>query len=104
MQQCEAIARAVAPGAERELLASAQNEAEQIVDRHWSAIEALASELLVHRKLDAGQIKAIIAPTTRHLVQERYYERRNGQDIPVDRRPDPGRQSFEYLRRCDGWV
>jgi hypothetical protein len=60
VRQCEEISRAVAPGAERELLAHVQEQAEQIVARHWPAIERLADELLLHRRLDAGQIVAVI--------------------------------------------
>jgi hypothetical protein len=62
INQCEAIARAVtnSPLAACNLVAHAMEQAEQIVDRHWHAIEALAGELLLRRKLDAGQIRDVI--------------------------------------------
>jgi hypothetical protein len=37
-----------------------REQAEQIISEHWIAIEALAAELLLHRRLGAEQIKAII--------------------------------------------
>lgn len=58
IEQVESIARAVAPGEERQLLVYAQEQAELIVAQHWHAIEAVAAELLLHRRLDAAEIMA----------------------------------------------
>jgi hypothetical protein len=62
LDQCEGIARAVtsSPVAACDLVAYAMGQADQIVSRFWHQIEALASELLLHRRLDADEIKAII--------------------------------------------
>jgi hypothetical protein len=60
MRQCGQISRAVAPGGERELLAHAQGQADRIVAEHWHEIEAVAAELLLHRRLDAAQITDIV--------------------------------------------
>jgi ATP-dependent Zn protease len=107
VELARSTAHAVAPGAERELLAHAMEQAEQIVDRHWHAIEALASELLVHRKLDAAQIAAIIAPAKPAPKpappREFYLERRNGRDMPVER-PTPGRGAHDVHHRVDGYT
>jgi hypothetical protein len=102
MEQCEAIAGAVAPGAESELRMLAQERAERIVTRHWRQIEALASKLLLHRQLNAKQIMAIIdVPTPQRLAYG--YERRNGTTVPVAR-PTPGRETWVVQHRCDGFI
>jgi hypothetical protein len=62
MNQVEAIARAVTSSAMEacHLVAHAMEQADQIVARHWHAVEALASELLLCRKLGADDIRSII--------------------------------------------
>jgi hypothetical protein len=62
IEQARSIARAVtgSPAESSELLAHAQEQAGQIIDRSWHQIEALAAELLLHRRLGAEQIVAII--------------------------------------------
>jgi hypothetical protein len=102
MEQCEAIASAVAPGAESELRLLAQELAERIVSRHWRQIEALASQLLLHRRLDAAQIMAIIERSAPQRLAY-CYERRGGRTVPTQN-PDPRRMTSVTMRRTDGFI
>jgi hypothetical protein len=67
-------------------------QAEQIVARHWVAVEALASELLLRRKLDAAQIMDVIVlgPAARR--------RRSWDQIVAQTRP----MSVLFSRRAEG--
>jgi hypothetical protein len=62
LDQCEGIARAVtrSPVAACDPVAHTQERADRIVAHHWAAIETLAAELLLHRRLDVKQIMDII--------------------------------------------
>jgi hypothetical protein len=100
--QCEAIARAVAPGAESELCLLAQERDERIVSRHWRQIEALAAELRLHRQLDAGQIAAVIERSApQRLVYG--FERRSGRTVATTT-PDPRRATAIVAHRTDGFI
>jgi hypothetical protein len=104
MAQCESIARAVAPGREQELLTYAQERAERIVTRHWRQIAAVSAELLLHRRLDAEQIKATIRRAEAPLQRLVYgYERRDGRTMPTQN-PDPRRMTSVTMRRTDGYI
>jgi hypothetical protein len=62
MEQVKAIAREVtdSPLAARNLIAHATDQSDHIVAQRWAAIVALAGELLLRRRLDAGQIMDVI--------------------------------------------
>jgi hypothetical protein len=73
-----------------------------IVTRHWRQIEALASELLLHRRLGAAQIMAIIERSAPQRVVYGF-ERRDGRDVPTQN-PDPRRMTSVTVRRVDGYI
>jgi hypothetical protein len=101
MEQCRAIAAAVAPEAQDVLLSFTRAEADRLVAQHWPEIEALASRLLARRRLDGDEIRAILIRP--QPGRELFYERRAGVTRPTAT-PDPLRRTSVTMRRTDGFI